>query len=98
MYERGLTHLLHSPLWDQVSSVRILWITMCVLADESGMVYGTDVCFARKAVLTIEQTRQALNILDPINAKHLSIPLDGFAVERLSGSDWRLVCGWEGRP
>ena len=53
--------ILDSSIWGESLPTRVVWITMLAMADENGIVEASVGGLARRAVVTIEECREALS-------------------------------------
>lgn len=63
--------ILDSSIWGYSSDTRVVWITMLAMADSSGFVESTVPGLARRAVVSVEAVRKAIEIFlspDPDSA------------------------------
>ena len=74
--------LLTSSVWFQGKDVRILWITLLVMADADGNVHSSLPGLAHTAALTRAETEAALSVLEAPDPDDTSGVLDGVRVVR----------------
>ena len=64
------TTIIDSSLWQEPYYVRLAFLTLCVLADSEGMVYSlTPAKLARRANITLEESRSAIAVLSAPDAE-----------------------------
>jgi hypothetical protein len=61
--------ILNSTVWAESKEVRLLWITILAMKDKDGMVESSLIGLARQAGLTIEETREAIVVLESPDEK-----------------------------
>lgn len=92
--------LLDSSVWEESPTVRVLWITLLLVASEPGRRGTVDVTLrslAARACLSPEETRAALDVLMGPDPRSRTKAAEGRRVEALDPSrdwGWRLV-NWE---
>lgn len=89
MYVKLYSKLLDSSIWTDDVDLRLLWITMLLMADREGFVFGSVLGLARRALIPLDRTETALARLmspDPYS----SDGSDGVRVEAIVGG-WKIV-------
>jgi len=76
--------IVHSSIWSEPLSVRVVWITMLAMANQNGMVEASESGLARAANVTREECAQALEILTGPDAESRD-GTTGERVERVTG-------------
>lgn len=79
------TSILDSSIWCESSDTCKVWITMLAMADQDGLVASTAPGIARRAGLSLETTRQALEILESPDPESKTPDNEGRRIERISG-------------
>lgn len=89
--------LLDSSVWEADPTVRVLWVTMLIIASEPGRRGTVDMtlrALAGRACLTVEQTRAALDVLAAPDLNSRSREHEGRRVALLDAHrdwGWRLL-------
>jgi len=75
-----------STLWGESKEVKILFVTMLAMKDRNGKVTGTTAGLSRAAVLTYEETVEALKILEaPDTKSDTNQEYEGRRIKRVEG-------------
>ena len=85
MYVKLFSDILLSSLWAEDNNVRIIWITLLLLADEDGMVRSTAAGIAHTARIDPEKTKQALITLERPDPDSRTPDNEGKRIERVEG-------------
>jgi hypothetical protein len=91
MYVKLFDRMIKSSVWDESATTRIAWVTMLLLSDQDGTVYGTPTALARSANLTVEQMTTALEIFQNPDACSTSTGDDGRRVLQIAPNQWHVV-------
>lgn len=82
--------IIMSSIWNAPNHVRLLWVTMLALADAEGNVEGTPGGLAAMARITLEESREALEILagpDPDSGDETT----GERIRKVGPSVWHII-------
>lgn len=90
MFVKLFAKILDSSIWSESKETRLLWITMLVKADAAGSIEASLPGLARLAGLTIEETKQSLEILMAPDENSSTKDFDGRRVLSMDGG-WMLV-------
>jgi len=82
-----------STIWGEAPHVKIVWITLLALKNRSGFVAGSVPGLARLAVVSTEQCRDALRVLEAPDKDSKNHENDGRRIESVEGG-W-VVLGHE---
>jgi hypothetical protein len=86
MYSKLFTKVLDSSIWLESHPTRIVWMTMLACMDEDGMCqFATVVNLARRAIVTTEEARQAISILEAPDLDSSDPDNEGRRLERVPG-------------
>lgn len=83
--------LLNSSVWEEDAEVRVTWVTMLLLSDRNGNVYGTRGAIARRANLPQETVDHALDILCSPDPNSTSPDEDGMRIVAVGPNLWSIV-------
>jgi len=61
-FTKLVPEIIQSSIWNEPPEIRCVWITMLAIKDENGYVQGDDRTISRLSNVTIESTRQALEL------------------------------------
>lgn len=91
MYNKLFTRILDSSIWLENHPTRIVWMTFLAVMDEDGMCQFASVAnLARRAIVTLEEARQAVELLEAPDAESSDPENDGRRVERVPGG-WIIL-------
>lgn len=83
--------IVNSSLWGEPKEVKVLFVTMLALKDADGVVWGTLDGMARLSNLTLEETREAMRVLEsPDTRSDTKQDYDGRRVEVVDGG-WSVL-------
>jgi hypothetical protein len=82
-----------STVWGEAPHVKIVWITILALKDKAGFVAGSVPGLARVAVVTTEQCREALAVLEGADEDSKNREHEGRRIKSVEGG-W-VVLGHE---
>lgn len=85
MYVKIFREILMSSIWDEDTDVRLLWITLLVLADQDGYVRGTPEALARAARLSRKAVDRGLEVLQMPDPESRTSENDGRRIEPAPG-------------
>jgi hypothetical protein len=86
MYSKLFTKVLDSSIWLESHPTRIVWMTMLACMDEDGMCqFASVVNLARRAIVTTEEARQAVSILEAPDLDSSDPDNEGRRLERVPG-------------
>lgn len=77
--------ILDSSVWGEPLSVRVVWITLLAMADQSGLVKASSDGISRRANVPLKQTDQALIVLTSPDPRSKISDNEGRRVERVEG-------------
>jgi len=61
-FTKLVPEIIQSSMWNESSDVRIVWITMLAIKDESGYVQGNEKTLARLANVSLDSVTEALQV------------------------------------
>jgi hypothetical protein len=82
--------IIASTIWDADDHTRIVWITMLALADQYGRVEASVPGLAHQARVSVEETRDALEILESPDPDSRTPDHEGRRIAKMEGG-WRLL-------
>lgn len=82
--------MLVSSVWAESQETRLVWITMLLLADSDGVVWGAVPGLAKQAGVSLEGCREALRILGEPDPDSRTQAFEGRRIITIEGG-WRLV-------
>lgn len=82
--------LVHSTVWREDMHVKVVWITMLALADRNGCVLASLPGLADAARVSLDQCKDALEILSGPDAYSRTKEHEGRRIEECDGG-WRLL-------
>jgi len=82
--------ILDSSVWGEPPHVRIVWITLLAMADQHGYVGASVDGIARRAAVTLDEAREALERFQQPDDLSRSSDHDGRRVERVDRG-WHLL-------
>jgi hypothetical protein len=85
------SHILDSTIAETPLHIRWMWVTLLVLCDKEGMVYGTVGSLARRANLTLEQADEALEALMEPDPQSSSDAEDGCRLRYIANNQYKVV-------
>lgn len=84
-YTKLFNSLLTSDIWCQDSDTKVVWITMLAMADHNGMVEATAPALAKMAGVSVEKTKEVLDMLEKLDPVSRSLDNGGRRIERVNG-------------
>ena len=90
MYVKLFGSILDSSVWDESAETRLVWITMLLMADENGFVRGTHQSVARRAVVTAQQSADAIKVLESPDPRSHTTDHEGRRLQPLDGG-WLVL-------
>lgn len=85
MYVKLFADILQSTVWTEDSDVRIVWITLLLLADADGHVHATAPGIAATAHVALPKTREALERFEAPDPDSRTEEHEGRRIERVPG-------------
>lgn len=82
--------ILESTIWGEAPHVKIVWLTMLLQKDRNGFVSSTIPGLARAAVVTVEQCKEAIDVLMSPDEYSQSKDLEGRRIVQVTGG-WQIV-------
>jgi hypothetical protein len=79
------TNLLFSSIWSENSDTCKVWITMLVMADQSGLVPSTAPGISKAAIVNLDSTIKAIETLEKPDEFSKSVDNDGRRIKRVDG-------------
>lgn len=90
MYVKLFSSILHSSVWNEPDHVRLVWITMLLLANQDGYVRGVAGAVARAAVVDPLKCREALEQLESPDLESQDQSFGGRRIEKVEGG-WFIL-------
>ena len=85
MYVKLFSSILESSVWDEAPATRLVWITFLLLADEEGFVKGVESGIARRACVSKQECRVALEVLSAPDIESQDQDHGGRRLEKVEG-------------
>jgi len=85
MFVKLFADLMDSSLWSESSDTRIVWITLLMMADETGLVRSTAPGITKRAGVNLAHTRAALEKFEAPDPESRTLVLEGRRIERVDG-------------
>ena len=82
--------ILTSTIWLEKPHVKVVWITLLLMCDRNGIVEGAVPGIANAAVVTVEQCREAMEVLLGPDPDSRTTDFDGRRIEKIDGG-WRVL-------
>lgn len=82
--------IVQSSIWGESKATRILWVTLLAMKDRSGCVWASVGGLARMAVLTNEETQEALTTLESPDPDSRRPDHSGRRIEKIDGG-WKIL-------
>ncbi len=82
--------ILYSTIWQTPPHVKIVWITMLVMKDRDGVVEASIPGLAKAAEVTVEQAREALEVLLAADPDSSTPDHEGRRISRVVGG-WKVL-------
>lgn len=79
-----------SSVWGESKEVKILWITLLAKKDADGIVSSSLPGLARDAVLSMEECKKAIEILEAPDPYSGTQTKEGRRIEKVEGG-WRVI-------
>ena len=89
-YVRINASFLRSAVWQQTAHVRLVWLALLLLADESGRVVASVPGLAHEARVTLDECEDALQVFASPDAHARNRAHDGRLLEECEGG-WQLL-------
>src|SRR5678815_4938076 len=89
-YVKIYQSILDSSVWQENEPTRLVWITMLAMADMTGCLEASVSGIARRANVSIENCRRALERLSSPDPDDKSGVLDGVRIQKISRG-WFVV-------
>lgn len=91
MYNKIFTKILDSSIWLEPTSTRIVWVVFLAAMDEDGFAQFASIPnLAHRARLSVEETEEALRILESPDTNSSDPEHEGRRVERVPGG-WMVL-------
>lgn len=90
MYVKLFASILDSSVWHESPATVKVWITLLVMADEHGFVRGVEKALAHRAVVTQDECRRALELLEAPDLESQTQEFGGRRIERVEGG-WMVL-------
>lgn len=90
IYTKLFSSILDSSIWGEPHPTRLVWITMLAMADEFGIVHASAGGLARRAVVTPEECKRALETLEAPDIESKSQEWGGRRIEPVDGG-WQIL-------
>jgi hypothetical protein len=84
-YTKLFSSITESTVWGESYATRIVWVTMLAMADASGDVYGAISGLARRANVTLQEAKTALQSFMAPDPYSRTKDNDGRRVEEIDG-------------
>lgn len=89
-YTKVFSTMLDASIWREPNHVRIVWLTMLMMASKAGMVHASRLGLADRARVTPEEVDDALKVLGSVDPDDKSGVHSGIRVIPMQGC-WQLV-------
>ena len=89
-FTKVFASLTESTIWSEPDTTRIAWVTMLVIADEKGRVFGSIPGLAHLARISVEKMEEALVAFMSPDKYSRSTEQEGRRIEKIDGG-WRLI-------
>lgn len=89
-YTKVFSTMLDASIWREPNHVRIVWVTMLMMASKEGMVHASRLGLADRARVTPEEVDDALKVLGSTDPDDKSGVQSGIRVIPMQGC-WQLV-------
>lgn len=90
MYVKIFQDILDSSVWDEPVATRIVWLTMLIMADESGVVRASVSGIRRRAGVSKEDVKEAMKTLQDPDVDSKDQSYGGRRIERVDGG-WLVL-------
>jgi hypothetical protein len=91
MYNKLFTKILHSSIWAENYSTRLVWVTLLAAMDEHGLADFSGIpALSRIAAVTLEEAREAVRILESPDPDSGDPENEGRRIERVPGG-WMVL-------
>lgn len=90
MYVKIFEDILDSSIWEENLATRIVWLTMLIMADEEGVVRASTSGIRRRAVVSAEDLKVALEILSSPDIDSKNQEYAGRRIEKIDGG-WLVL-------
>ncbi len=91
-YVKLFGSIIASTVWRESKAVKILWITMLVMKNEFDLVEASIPGLADMARLTVDETKEALKVLEAPDTYSRTQDYEGRRIEKVEGG-WRILNG-----
>lgn len=91
MYVKLFDRLLSSSIWDADLPTRVAWVALLLMSDKDGNVYGTIPALARRANMTPDAMRAAMDVFTSPDPCSTTPDDDGRRVLNVSPNQWLIV-------
>lgn len=82
--------ILTSTIWLEAPHVKVVWLTMLLMCDRNGLVEGAIPGIANAAVVTVDQCREAIEVLLAPDPDSRTPEFDGRRLEKVDGG-WKIL-------
>lgn len=90
MYTKLFGSIVHSTIWREADSVRLVWITMLALSDKKGCVWASIPGLADAARVSVEECRQAIDKLSSPDPDSRTQVEEGRRIIAIDGGWWLI--------
>lgn len=89
-YVKLFGSILTSSIWCEAQGTRLVWITMLLLADSDGRVWGAVPGIARQAGVSLKAAREAIAVLEQSDPDSRSDEDEGRRIRAIPGG-WQII-------
>jgi len=89
-FTKLFSSITESTIWCEDSDVRVVWITMLAMADKNGRVWSSLPGLAKRAAVTLEKTKEAIELFLSPDEYSRTKNNEGRRIEDIDGG-WRLL-------
>lgn len=89
-YTKLFEQILESTVWCEPDSTRVVWITMLAMSGRDGEVLSSVPGLAKRAMVTVEQTREALNCFMSPDPDSRTKDFKGRRIAEIDGG-WQIL-------
>lgn len=90
MYVKIFSSILDSSVWHESPTTVKVWLTLLCMADREGHVRAVERAVAQRAVVTPEEAREALRVLESPDLESQTQEYGGRRIERIEGG-WLVL-------
>jgi len=83
-YTKLFSSIVHSTIWREPNTTRLLWITMLAMADRDGIVHCTAPGLADLARISLEECREGIKCLESPDPDSLTPDHEGRRIQRVN--------------